>query len=189
MLESPRKAYLLHGLEPDQDLADRETGLKALESADFVVALTPWDTPALRGVAHVLLPVGTFAETAGTFVNAEGRWQSFAGCANPVGQARPAWKVLRVLGNLVELPDCDYESAVEVRDELAGRLRADAPPDTRYQGEFEAGGETRPAVALELLDVPIYAVDALVRRAAALQATRLALAPREPIPATLVANA
>ena len=69
----------------------------------------------LRAHASVVLPAGTFAETAGTFVNAEGRWQSFAGVAQPVGESRPAWKVLRVLGNLLQLPDCDYQSAEAVR--------------------------------------------------------------------------
>ena len=87
-------------------LAPTRCSAKALESlrgADFVVAATPYVTEELKSVAHVLLPIGTFAETSGTYVNLEGLWQSFAGAAQPVGESRPGWKVLRVLGNLLGL--------------------------------------------------------------------------------------
>ena len=64
------------------------------------MAATPYADDTLKSVAHVLLPISTFVETSGTYVNLEGLWQSFAGAAKPLGEARPGWKVLRVLGNL-----------------------------------------------------------------------------------------
>ena len=103
MLETPRKAYVLFGIEPGQDLADGERAHAALKAAT-VVCFTPFVTDELLDCADVLLPIGTFAETAGTFVNAEGRWQSFDAAADLAGDARPGWRVLRVLGNELELP-------------------------------------------------------------------------------------
>jgi NADH-quinone oxidoreductase subunit G len=133
-----------------------------------VVVLTPFATEAMRAFAHVLLPVGTFAETSGTFVNAEGRWQSFQGVAHPVGESRPAWKVLRVLGNLFQVSGFEYESSEAVRDELQGRL-GEVRPDNAFAARRVLNGE-RPAGAA--VDVPMYQVDAIVRRAPALQRTR-----------------
>jgi NADH-quinone oxidoreductase subunit G len=114
----------------------------------------------------VLLPIGTFAETSGTYVNAEGCWQSVAGCARPVGEARPGWKVLRVLGNLLDLAGFEYESSEDVRDAVRAAA-GDVAPDTAFNG-------TRAVSAGQggTVDVPMYAVDAIVRRAPALQKTR-----------------
>ena len=90
MLEKPRKAFLLLNLEAEAGLRPtRRSARKTLAAAEFVVMLTPFASDAMRHYAHVLLPIGTFAETSGTFVNAEGRWQSFLGVATPVGEARP----------------------------------------------------------------------------------------------------
>ena len=126
----------------------------------------------MRDSADLLLPVGTFAETSGTFVNVAGTWQSFAGVANPVGQSRPAWKVLRVLGNLIEAPDFDYVTSEDVRDELVAKLGDIVP--TSYSGDTKPAklnGEDSPGAEI---DVPIYSVDSLVRRATALQLTQAA---------------
>ena len=123
----------------------------------------------MRDAADLLLPIGTFAETSGTFVNVAGTWQSFAGVANPVGQSRPAWKVLRVLGNLVEAEGFDYLTSEDVRDEMAAQL-GDIEP-AAYSGKTKPAklnGEDDPGAEI---DVPIYSVDGLVRRAAALQLT------------------
>ncbi|HWW80721.1 MAG TPA: NADH-quinone oxidoreductase subunit NuoG, partial [Steroidobacteraceae bacterium] len=98
MLQQPLKAYMLvGGVEPWADTLDPES-TRTLAKAEFVVALTPFVNDSLRKVAHVILPIGTFAETSGTYVNMEGLWQSQAGAALPVGESRPGWKVLRVLG-------------------------------------------------------------------------------------------
>jgi NADH-quinone oxidoreductase subunit G len=116
------------------------------------------------------LPIGTFAETSGTYVNAAGTWQSFGGVAAPVGEARPAWKVLRVLGNLVEAPNFDYVSSEDVRDELLAAL-GQATPDNSYAGKNKLpkpNGEDSPEADI---DTPLYSVDNMVRRARALQLT------------------
>jgi NADH-quinone oxidoreductase subunit G len=174
MLETPRNAYILFGIEPSSDLAEGAAALRALRNAS-VVAFTSFVSKELEDVADVLLPIGTFAETAGTFVNAEGRWQSFDAAADPVGDSRPGWRVLRVLGNELELPRCEYRTpsdiAAEVERELDG-ARDLSPADTQYKGSFAATG--RPAsVDGAVLDVPIYAIDALVRRSEPLQETVL----------------
>ena len=116
-----------------------------------------------------MLPIGTFAETAGTFVNCEGRWQSFGGVANPVAEARPGWKVLRVLGNLLDADGFDYETSEDVRDELRSQL-GDGEPDNSYAGS-EALPQPNGSAAAGAAEVPMYAVDGLVRRASALQLT------------------
>jgi NADH-quinone oxidoreductase subunit G len=166
MLASPVKALLLTGVEPEYDCADAVAALNALNDAAFVVALTPWLTASAREYADVVLPVGSFAETAGTFVNAAGDWQSFTGVCRPVGDCRPGWKVLRVLGNLLNVENFDYESADDVRDELLG-ISASLQNFTAADLEAAAEVTVRPAD----LDVPIYAVDALTRRATSLQQT------------------
>ena len=100
MLSAPQKAYLLFGgAEPWADGSGPDA-VRTLGGASFVVAATPFADETLKSVAHVLLPISTFAETSGTYVNLEGLWQSFTGAARPLGEVRPGWKVLRVLGNL-----------------------------------------------------------------------------------------
>jgi NADH-quinone oxidoreductase subunit G len=174
MLETPRNAYILFGIEPTLDLAEGDAALGALREA-AVVAFTSFVSKELEDVADVLLPIGTFAETAGTFVNAEGRWQSFDAAADPIGDSRPGWRVLRVLGNELELPHCEYRTpsdiAAEVERELDG-ARDVAPSDTQYKGSFAPSGRAA-SVDGAVLDVPIYAIDALVRRSQPLQETVL----------------
>jgi NADH-quinone oxidoreductase subunit G len=165
--DSPQKAYLLFGaVEPWVDAPHTESG-KALASAEFVVAATPFVTEQLKNVAHVLLPIGTFAESSGTYVNLEGVWQSFAGAAKPLGDARPGWKVLRVLGNMLHLSGFEYVSSEEVRDELK-RLVGE-PAAATYQGSHRA---SRTAPTEGVVDLPMYHVDAIVRRAPSLQRTQ-----------------
>jgi len=173
MLSQPMKALLLLNVEPAYDGADPAAVRSALQGAGLVVALTPFRDAAVDN-ADVLLPIAPFSETSGTFVNAEGRVQSFVGVVRPFGEARPAWKVLRVLGNLVGLP-FEHDSAEAVRDEAL------AATDEATRLSNAPAGAPKPAAPLRGLervaDVPIYCSDALVRRAAALQATRDALPP------------
>jgi NADH-quinone oxidoreductase subunit G len=122
------EAALLLGVEPELDGTAGEGVLETLAETEFVVCLTPYASPAMRRYADALLPVGTAYETSGTFVNCEGRWQSFTGAARPVGEARPAWKVLRVLGTQLGIEGFDYMSSEEVRDDLSGRLAAAGTP-------------------------------------------------------------
>ncbi len=121
----------------------------------------------LRKIAHVMLPIGTFAETSGTYVNLEGKWQSFPGALAPQGEARPGWKVLRVLGNLLHVPGFDYTSSEEVLKDLQ-RLVGDSTVSS-YSGSHRVNGA--PA-ATPLVDINMYQADALVRRAPSLQKTR-----------------
>jgi NADH-quinone oxidoreductase subunit G len=166
MLQAPLSTYVLFGVEPWEDALDPEC-MRTLDAAQRVIAITPFASAPLREVAHVLLPMGTFAETYGTYVNFEGRWQSFAGAATPLGDARPGWKVLRVLGNALGLSAFEYQSAEAVRDEV--HRACIEPLATAYTGCLEPAGSEQPAA---VLDVPMYHVDALVRRAPSLQRTR-----------------
>jgi NADH-quinone oxidoreductase subunit G len=170
MLAARLKAYVLVGaIDPDKDIA-APGAIDALKLAECVIALTPYD--GAKDYAHIILPIGTFAETAGTYVNLEGRWQSVPGAAKPVGEARPGWKVLRVLGNLLNLTGFDYESAEQVRDEINAQI-GDVKPENHYRGLSTV---TRSPDRERVLDVGIYSVDPIVRRATALQQTRDALA-------------
>ena len=175
MLQQPPKALVLLGCEPDQDCGNGEQAVAAMQAAGFVVALTPYMGEVLKAHADVVLPVGTFAETAGTFVNGEGRWQSFNGVASPVGESRPAWKVLRVLGNLLQMPDCEYASA----DEIVAELRKLVPAVQPHNVVLASSIPPAPISAdipLASLDIPMYQVDAILRRTPALQLTREARA-------------
>jgi NADH-quinone oxidoreductase subunit G len=168
MLDSPLKVYvLLGGLDPANDLAVDQ---KALAAADLVVAITTHLTESLRDVADVVLPIGVFAETSGTYVNAEGRWQSWAGAAKLPGESRPGWKVLRVLANLLGLEGIDYNSSDEIRDALrkvcgslaTGPVRAMAG-GAMPNGEIPQGS---------WMDIPPYQTDMLVRGSEPLQKTK-----------------
>ncbi|HEF5870343.1 TPA: NADH-quinone oxidoreductase subunit G [Burkholderia cenocepacia] len=171
----PRKGYVLLNVEPEFDTADPAQALAALNQAEMVVVMSPFK----HGLdyADVLLPVAPFTETAGTFVNAEGTVQSFNGVVRPLGDTRPAWKVLRVLGSLLGLPNFEYETAEEVRlaalgdAGVAGRLsNQTSVAPARAAANAANGGLER------LADVPIYHADALVRRAGALHLTAAAKA-------------
>ena len=162
-------AVLMCGIEP-HDVTCVDDAAATLAATKFVAALTPFGGESIERAADLLLPIGTFAETSGTFVNCELRWQSFGGVANPVGEARPAWKVLRVLGNLLDADGFDYESSEEVRDELR-ELRGEVSGGRNYAGDTvfsKANGEDLNAAQI---DVPMYQVDNMVRRATALQLT------------------
>ncbi|SFM34645.1 NADH dehydrogenase subunit G [Ectothiorhodospira mobilis] len=174
-LQPGLKGCLLLNVEPDMDCEDPARVMKALGSAAFVAALTPFAGEALKRVAHVLLPVATFAETSGTYVNVEGRWQSVAGAAQPPGETRPAWKVLRVLGNMSGLEGFEYLSSEEVRDALKDRLRAAGVEgfDTVYRHDGASLAVPEASRGLQRIGaVGPYGVDSLVRRAAPLQATQ-----------------
>lgn len=170
IIGAPLDVVLLYGIEPDADLSCSEGAVSKLEEQAFVAAFTPFASESLLRAADLLLPIGTFAETAGTFINCESRPQSFAGIANPVGEARPGWKVLRVVGNLLEANGFDYETNEDVRDELLAAL-GDIAPDNKYKGTGAVSWVNGADAQSEQIDIPIYQVDAVVRRATALQLT------------------
>ncbi len=167
MLANPLKAYVLFGgVEPESDSLNAEA-LEALAGAELVVAITPYATEQLKQVAHVLLPIGTFAETSGTYVNLEGAWQSFTAAARLVGEGRPGWKVLRVIGTELGLPGFEYQSSEEVREELKRACAQGLPPAYAGCRAVAAGLATA-----DTFDVPMYQVDAVVRRSPSLQKTQ-----------------
>lgn len=181
MFAKPRKAYLLLHTEPELDAFDSATARAALESAEMVVAMSPFK----HGLdyADVLLPVAPFSETSGTFVNAEGRVQSFNGSVKPLAETRPAWKVLRVLGNLLGFDGFDFETSEAIRNEVLG---TQSITDIDLSKRLNNFADIRPQAALNtaagslerVADVPVYFSDALVRRAESLQQTVDAQAPR-----------
>jgi len=161
MLQSTsiKAMFLLH-TEPEHDCAVKQ---HRLDTADMVVTLSPFKTNL--DISDVLLPVSPFTETAGTFVNTEGRAQSFHGVVKPLGETRPAWKVFRVLGSMLGLAGFAFETIEEVR---AQALPADIA--SRLSNETHASIDLTPATQAPVC-ASIYQLDALVRRAPALQMT------------------
>ena len=176
MLASPRKAYVLLNVEPELDCANPQQAVSALQSADTVIVLSAYKHKALD-YADVLLPVAPFSETSGTFVSTEGRVQSFKGAVKPLGEARPAWKVLRVLGNLLKLGGFEQDTSEAVRDEALQGVDVAARLNNAISG-IEVKAAAAATGIQRISEVPIYATDAVVRRAASLQATSDAATPK-----------
>ena len=178
------KTLLLVNVESVTDLSDQIDRNAIRQAAETVVAFTPYAPDTLLDDADVLLPIGTWAETSGTFVNVAGLWQSFTGVANPVGAARPAWKVLRVLANLLKVPDSDYESSAAVLAEMRGHCESAL---MNNMPEFVAPESSLAERSTEIseLEVSLYQGDNIVRRATALQKTQQASHER---PAALVSS-
>ena len=187
---APLKACLLLNIEPALDAANAAAATAAMQRAEMVVVMSPFKTAA-HDLADVLLPIAPFTETSGTFVNAEGRVQSFHGVVRPLGETRPAWKVLRVLGNMLALGGFDFETSEDVRTEALGDV---ATIPTRLGNQASAAVDAAAAVLAStrepssferVADVPIYATDSLVRRATSLQLTADARAPVASLPPAL----
>ncbi|MPQ77007.1 NADH-quinone oxidoreductase subunit NuoG [Hydrogenovibrio sp. JE_KL2] len=164
MLSNNLKTFINLGIEPEHDVQDGNMALQAMQSADFVVSLTAFDTEAQRGYADVMLPIATFAETAGTFVNATGVKQSFKMAVEPQGEAKPAWKIFRVLGNMFELEGFEQTHSNQVLAEVLDSEMPSADYAALSLNNDEASLIPTPLVS-------IYSVDALVRRSPSLQAT------------------
>jgi NADH-quinone oxidoreductase subunit G len=172
--------YLLYGVDPDCDSWDAHATMAALDGAQHVIAFSAFDSPALRQCAHLILPLAAFAETDGTYVNIEGRWQSWRRATGAPGEAREGWRVLRMLGDLSRQPGFGYFAADEIRNELAqlcGNVQLDnsAPAvELDFVGRTPVSGNR----LLRVSEVPIYATDPVVRRAVPLQETEDARASR-----------
>jgi len=173
LLVHPPAVLLLLGVEPEHDFATPEAAKRAFRGAGQRIILDAFLSASVRAQADIVLPVSVFAETDGTFVNAAGDWQSFHAVTDAPGDSRPAWKVLRVLGNLLGLSDCDYTTAAEVAEEVA-RAAVAIKPDNRVSDSL-VPERTSAAEGEPNLDVPMYQIDALVRRASALQLTQESL--------------
>jgi NADH-quinone oxidoreductase subunit G len=185
MLASPRLAYVLLHAEPQFDCADPRQALAALRGAAMVVAMTPFRGEA-ESYATVLLPVSPFTETAGTFVNAEGRAQSFQGVVRPLGETRPAWKVLRALGHMLGYCGFEVDHPEAVRDEALGAPGTDLAPRLGNTLAVRGAPAAAPKGLERIAETPLYFSDALVRRAPALQATGDALTPQASLSGALL---
>jgi NADH-quinone oxidoreductase subunit G len=181
----PRKAYLLLNAEPAVDCANPQVATAALQRAEMVVVMSAFKHGF--DYADVLLPIAPFTETAGSYVNCEGRVQSFNGTVKPLGDTRPGWKVLRVLGNLLDIPEFDYESSEGIRDEVIGN--GIVAERLNNNASIQLNPPVKEKIALERIsDVPIYFTDAIVRRAPSLQATADAAVPMAYLSAALFAK-
>jgi NADH-quinone oxidoreductase subunit G len=174
--EQPRKGYLLLNVEPEFDTANPAAARAALGQAEMVAVMSPFKTGL--DYADVLLPIAPFTETSGTFVNAEGTAQTFNGVVRPLGDTRPAWKVLRVLGTLLGAPGFDFDTAEDVRRKALGDGSLDARLSNKTGAPLARGTLAKAAQGRfeRIADVPIYHADPLVRRAESLQLTAAARA-------------
>ena len=168
MLDGRLKALVLLNNEPEFDSAAGSKAAASLSSAQMVVTLSPFK--ANMGFSDVLLPVSPFTETSGSFVNAEGRVQGFHAVVKPLGDTRPAWKVLRVLANLLALPGFDFESSQDVLKQVDGAQTEQVPVEmlsNTSQANITLATHAGPAPVV----ASIYQLDGLVRRATSLQLT------------------
>ena len=181
-----KKTYLLLNVEPELDCANPQLARSALDKAEMVVVMSPYRHG--MDYADVLLPIAPFSETSGTFVNAEGRAQGFNGTVKPLGDTRPAWKVLRVLGNLLGLDNFAYESSEDIRNEVLGvKTLEGLDLSVRLTNRADVALHA-PQTSTEIqrvADVPIYFSDAIARRSESLQQTVDAQAPNVKLSANL----
>ena len=178
----PCRAYILLNLEPELDTYDPQAATKTLGAADLVVMMSAYkkNVSADSDYADVMLPISPFTETSGTFINTEGRVQNFNAVVTPLGDARPAWKILRVLGNLLQLEGFDFDNPEQVYAEAI-------PPDSDIKNYLDNGlnnftvNEFRQESdsIQRIAEVPIYQADPIVRHAESLQLTRDAI--EEPV--------
>jgi NADH-quinone oxidoreductase subunit G len=178
MLTKPLRSYLLFGIEPEYDSILGNKALENLAAADFVVAISGFASDNLLQIADVILPMALYAENSGTFINIEGKLQSFQAVAAPFGESRMGWKILRVLGNLCELSDFEYQDVQQIRDVVVKLISNESskfeiiklkswgyrwPEKPRFEN-FKG--------LVRIAPLALYAVDPLVRRAVALQLTK-----------------
>lgn len=189
MLSSSLKAYLLLGLDVELDSSAGRAAFGALKGAETVVALSVFKSESVLEYADVLLPLAPFTETAGAFVNCEGRVQGFYPVVKAAGDSRPGWKVLRVLGQTLGLSGFNFEKVEDVRSEALGgglQLESSKLDSTLAVESFDLGAKT---LGIErVADIPIYAADPIVRRSLPLQKTLDGRAPAARINAATLAR-
>jgi NADH-quinone oxidoreductase subunit G len=166
-LEAKLKGYFLMAAEPGFDFSNPYQARQAMLAAEFVVVLSAYQTESIQDYADVIFPIAPYAETSGTYINVDQTWQSVKGALTPYGEARPAWKILRVLGNLLELKGFDYVSSEDVLAEVQSQVSLSS--ERTYQPFYP---ESLPEMGNSLVRVgewPLYRCDAIVRHATALQ--------------------
>lgn len=177
MWQMPRRAYVLMNVEPEYDTMTPYLAKAALMQSSAVVVLSCYDNPHYREYADVILPITPISEMAGTYVNGLGDWCSFQAAVMPLGESRPAWKVLRVLANIWEIRGFAYETLGEVLEEVSA-IRQTKPhyADNLVSMPYENSVKKEPKKTdqqwIRLAPISLYSVDNIVRRANALQETR-----------------
>lgn len=164
-----KKAYFLYQVEPEHDSAVPAQACKAMHDAELVVAMTSFVTDEMKAYADFILPVAAFAETPGTFVNVEGKRQSFNAAAMPGGEARPGWKVLRVLGNFCHFEGFEQRTIEEVREELDAAVAQAETVEFKQPGFDAASVKAVDAQLMRVSAYPTAASDTLVRHSLAMQ--------------------
>ena len=177
MLAKNLKTYLLYQIDPEIDCPHPGKAKLALSQAEHVIAFTSYASETLKKYATVLLPVVPFSETAGTYVNALGQWQTVDAAVTPLGEARPGWKVLRVLGNLFKLEGFEYQHSNEILAEVKTQL-ANRPGKSVYHTDYVppklniiSSPMHSDKALIRIAPVGLYQIDNVTRRAAALQKT------------------
>ena len=175
MLAQPKQGVLLLNVEPEIDVAGGAAAVAALKQAKSVMAFTPYESDTLLDVCDILLPIAPFTETSGSLINMEGRLQSFYGVVQGYGESRPLWKILRVLGNLLNIDGFDYDSTEEILKDALDAERLPEKLNNRANGSFDT---IQTASKLTRVGgVGVYHTDAIVRRSAPLQETSHAQIP------------
>jgi len=169
MFQSKLKSYFIYGLEPNVDCANPLAAQQALKKADFVVAMSSYTSAFLSEHAHLILPITPFTEMSGTYVNLEGKWQSFEEVVKPYAQSKPGWKIFRMLGEFLHLPEFDFSDLKEVRDELKAQIVGATQAELGKQWGCPAKLNGYPRGLVRVADWPIYSIDMLARRSQPLQ--------------------
>ncbi|MCK5647414.1 MAG: NADH-quinone oxidoreductase subunit G [Gammaproteobacteria bacterium] len=179
MFAAGLKGYILYGIEADYDLENPLQANKALSNADFVVAMTSFVTDAMKANSDVLLPIAAVTEASGTLINVDGTWQNFSAVSKANGQSKPGWKVLRVMGNLFNIDGFDYQSSDDVINELKANfeLQNNQIESSKASNKLvwdcpENSSAAKASELQRIAELPIYSVDAVTRRATALQQTQ-----------------
>jgi NADH-quinone oxidoreductase subunit G len=175
MLSEGLKGYILYGIEPDKDIDNPVQASSALNQAEFVIALSAYDAESLRDSADVILPLAAITEASGTLINVSGNWQSFNAVSKAIGESKPGWKILRVMGNLFDLEGFDYQSSLDVLEELKSQLNGEPQSDksaNKVEWQCPENISSASNGLQRIAELPIYSVDAVTRRSTALQQTQ-----------------
>ena len=174
MLRKQLKGYFLAGIEPELDCNETFIARQAMENAELVISFTSFLTQSIQDNAHIILPIAAFSESAGTYINTQGDWQTVKGVTSPSGEARPLWKILRVLGTLLELKGFNYDSLAEVTHEIKQLVEKlpkqdDLPVFINCNWAKPSKSQMNRYTLVKAKG--IYSVDMLVRNALSLQDT------------------
>jgi NADH-quinone oxidoreductase subunit G len=177
MLENQRKAYVLLNTELERDAYNTQLALAALNKAETVIVMSAYINEDMLQYADVILPVTPYTETAGSYVNMQGTWQTFNGVTRPLGDAKPAWKVIRVLANKFNLDGFEQDSIEDVRSELTGLKDTSSYLNNSTKFDSFAVGLPKISGLIRFGVTGIYSGDSIVRRSVSLQQTALAKLP------------